>query len=787
MSGDREWATRFVVSMSVAVRSRVAARSRRTRTITFGVAVAAVAAAAGALSLAEPTGLSGADVFWSGALAAVVAFFGATARRWTWFLPAGAAAVFAFDGWAVACAAIAIGVAFWSVVRDTRSRARGALVTGLGCVALLRAEHVGFHGLTAVLMIAAALPIVVSGYTHAGRRVRARTRRVALIGGTVLGLMLVGAALGVVSVQGDITAGARAIDNGLRAARDADDDTAAQELGLAARHLSSANATLSSWFVSPAQVVPFVGPNIGAVESLARQAGDVAEVTSLAASDADVDSLRFVGGRLDPAAVSAMIDPLWRVKAALDSMRAYVDTARSPWLVAAVADRIELLDHQIDDAMPDADMALSVIGMVPDLLGANGPRRYLVLFTTPAEARGRTGFPGNFAELVVDDGKLSMPRFGRISELEQGGLPGAQRTISAPADYVARYSRFDVTSTWRNLTMSPDFPSIAHVAAELYPQSGGQPVDGVLSVDPVGLAALLRYTGPVEVEGLDEPLTTDNAADFLLLNQYIEFDDENRARIDVLEEVARTTFDRLTTADLPGPRALSDALDPVVDAGHIQFTTLEPNQQLSLYALGVSGAMPPLDEDDSVVVTTTNAGASKIDTFLARSLDYDVRWDPETGQVAGKLAVTLTNNAAAQGLPNYVIGNAIGLPPGTNRSFVSIYSPLSLAGARLDGQPAALQSELEVQRNVYSTFVSIPPGGTTTLELDLAGSVKEGRRYRLMLAPEGTAQADQAQVSVEALGGAASVVSDQADVDGPTATWSGPLDRTRTVSVSLGQ
>src|SRR5918994_1995795 len=573
MSGDREWATRFVVSMSVAVRSRVAARSRRTRTITFGVAVAAFAAAAGVLSLAEPTGLSGADVFWIGALAAVVAFFGATARRWTWFLPAGAAAVFAFDGWAVACAAIAIGVAFWSVVRDTRSRARGALVAGLGCVALLRAEPVGFHGLTAVVMIAAAL--------------------------------------GVVSVQGDITAGARAIDNGLRAARDADDNTAAQELGLAARHLSSANATLSSWFVSPAQVVPFVGPNIGAVESLARQAGDVAEVTSLAASDADVDSLRFVGGRLDPAAVSAMIGPLGRVKGALDNMREYVDTARSPWLVAAVADRIELLDHQVDDATPDADMALGVIGLVPDLLGANGPRRYLVLFTTPAEARGRTGFPGNFAELVVDDGKLS--------------------------------------------------------------------------VDPVGLAALLRYTGPVEVEGLDEPLTTDNAADFLLLNQYIEFDDENRARIDVLEEVARTTFDRLTTADLPGPRALSDALDPVVDAGHIQFTTLEPSQQLSLYALGVSGAMPPLDEDDSVVVTTTNAGASKIDTFLARSLDYDVRWDPETGQVTGRLAVTLTNNAAAQGMPDYVIGNAIGLPPGTNRSFVSIYSPLALAGARLDG------------------------------------------------------------------------------------------------------
>ncbi len=784
MFGERPIDTRFGGFMSVALRSRVTARSHRTRTVTFGVTVAAVAAAAGALSLAKPTGLSGADVFWSGGLAAVVAFFGATARRWTWFLPAGAAAMFALDGWAIACAAIAIGVGFWSVVRDTRSRARGALVAGLGCIALLRAEPVGFHGLTAVLMVAAALPIVVSGYTHAGRRVRARTRRVALIVGTAFGLMLVGAALGIVSVQGDITDGWRAIDNGLRAARDADDDTAAQELGVAARHLSSANATLSSWFVSPAQVLPFVGPNIGAVERLARQAGNVAEVSSLAASDADVDSLRFVGGRLDPGAVSAMIDPLKRVKAALASVSESVDTAQSPWLVAPVSDRIELLDHQIDDAMPDADMALAVTQMAPDLLGANGPKRYLVLFTTPAEARGRTGFPGNYAELVVDHGKLSMPRFGRISELEQGGVPGAQRTISGPADYVARYDRFDVASTWRNLTMSPDFPSIARVAAELYPQSGGQQVDGVLSVDPLGLAALLRYTGPVEVEGLDEPLTTDNAANFLLLNQYVEFDDENRERIDVLEEVARTTFDRLTTEDLPGPRALSDALDTVVDAGHIQFATLEPNQLFALFALGVTGLMPPLAEDDSVVVTTTNAGGNKIDTFLNRALDYRVQWDPETGQVTGKLVVTLTNNAPAQGLPDYVIGNAVGLPPGTNRSFVSIYSPLELSGARLDGQPAALQSELEVQRNVYSTFVSIPPGGTVTLELDLTGTVKEGRRYRLMLAPEGTAQADQAQVSIEALG-AASVVSDEAEVGGAVATWSGPLDRTRTVSVAL--
>ena len=51
--------------------------------------------------------------------------------------------------------------------------------------------------------------------------------------------------------------------------------------------------------------------------------------------------------------------------------------------------------------------------------------------------------------------------------------------------------------------------------------------------------------------------------------------------------------------------------------------------------------------------------------------------------------VTLENRAPTSGLPDYVIGNVIGLPPGTNRSYVSIYSTLDLAGAWVGGrQPA---------------------------------------------------------------------------------------------------
>ena len=72
-----------------------------------------------------------------------------------------------------------------------------------------------------------------------------------------------------------------------------------------------------------------------------------------------------------------------------------------------------------------------------------------------------------------------------------------------PPDLVARYSRFDVANTWRNLTMTPDFPSLAVAANELYQQSGGQPINGVISVDPAGLAALMGLldADSVQVDG----------------------------------------------------------------------------------------------------------------------------------------------------------------------------------------------------------------------------------------------------------------------------------------------
>jgi uncharacterized protein DUF4012 len=768
------------------VRVPTVLRTPEARRATFYVAVAASAVLAAWVSDAEPTGIAALDELYVAALAGTVSFFAGTARRWTWFLPAGAAAVVAGDGVSAGLAAAAIALSFWSVLSDTRTRALAASVAGLGVAALQRTDAVGFHGSTALLTALAILPVLASGYRWAGRRVRRRTRRVALGLGILGGIVLAGAVLGGLSVSKDLTEGARLIDRGIVAARDADDEAAAARLGEAAHKLESAGTTLESWFVSPARALPFVGPNLQAVDELADDAGAIARVSSHAANAVDVDQLRFADGRLDPQLVRDVAARLGDIEESLETAQHAVDTVRSPWLVSFVADRMTDLDRQLADNQPDVESARKGAEVASELLAPGGTRRYLVLFTTPVEARGRTGFPGNYAELVVQDGKLSMPRFGRINELDTGGVPCDQRSLAAAGvlleEFVARYGRFDPECSWRNLTMSPDFPTIALASSILYPQSGGAPIDGVMTVDPDGLAALMELTGPISDPRLDEPLTPENTAEFLHRDQYLTFAERDE-RIDFLETVARTTFDRLTSADLPSPEELVDIMSPVVDGGHIQFTTIDLNVTY-FDEIGLAGHWAPTLGDFASVVTS-NAGGSKIDLFLQRSLDYDVNWDPATGQLDGTLTATLTNEAPASGLPDYLIGNDAGLPWGTNRSFVSIYSMLPLDEARIDGEPAALQSENELERNVYSTFVDIPPGGTVTIELDLALTIP-GDTYLLTLGHQPLVNAEEVAVTVDVAGDIPLDASgEDVHVDGRTVTWSGPLEEEVDLTVEL--
>ena len=100
----------------------------------------------------------------------------------------------------------------------------------------------------------------------------------------------------------------------------------------------------------------------------------------------------------------------------------------------------------------------------------------------------------------------------------------------------------------------------------------------------------------------------------------------------------------------------------------------DADEQALLEHLGMAGALPPLGDDGGFSVMVSNAGHSKIDLFLDRTVDVAVE-TADDGSRTLVADVTLTNNAPASGLPDYVIGNDYGFDKGTSWLWVNFFGP----------------------------------------------------------------------------------------------------------------
>ncbi|MEI7591674.1 MAG: DUF4012 domain-containing protein [Actinomycetes bacterium] len=739
-------------------------------------AVVAVAVVAGLLALtanAHPTGLRLPDLLLQFGFAFVVTLAAARARRVNWLILGALAALIASPGlWQVlGLCGLVLAIAATML---PRRRILGAVVAALCVPAMLHAPPFGFLGASALCVWIAVVPCLFSGYRVASRRSRQRMRtigRVALvvaIGGTVI------FGLSVWVAWSDLHSGVDEAQYGLVAMRDGHGSEAASRLASSADSLAAANGILGAWWTAPARLVPMVAQQANAMAILTDQGRRIAEAGALAASRADYRQLRSSHGQVNIEQVRQLQQPLDRVALTLGGARTDFAGANSPWLLGPVAAAVDQVSSEIDRTLPQAEVAAQGAAIAPAMLGGDETRHYFIAFTTPAEERGLGGFMGNWAELTASNGKLTLSKSGRTKDLN--AIPAAKdRVITSPIDYVARYGRFDPGKYFQDVTASPDLPSVANVIGQLYPKMGGDQIDGVFVVDPFGLAALMNFTGPIEIAGSTEVLTADNAADILIRRQYVDFSSK-QDRLDFLDEASRATFEKLTTDDLPSPEMLGSVLGPAVEARHVMFSAVRPDEEAWFTRIGATGAFPTAEADrDFFAVTSQNAGNNKIDVFLHREISYNVTYNPATGAEVAHATVKLTNDAPSSGLPDYVIGNRDQmLPTGTNRMYLSFYSPFALSTSRIDGVDVPFESQRELGFRVYSHYLSVPPGGTVTVELDLAGSLDSNRDYRLAVGMQPTVTPDAVRLTI---------VPEQGFVVGPTSGVHSDLDRQRATYV----
>lgn len=723
--------------------------SRRTRPVRrnsvsepAAQAVALAAVLATMLEPSSPVGLGGVDRLVMAVAVWAVVSASATAPWWVGAVACGIGASIALDPIVAALGAVGFVAGLAVGIQRRDNGTTRAVIGGIAVNTLVRSELEGIHGLSALIGIGACAALLILGL----RRRRSKIRRPAWIAiggvGAVALLALVGFAFAAAAARPEIVSGSESARRALHALDDGDYERAADLFEQSAGDFDSVGDDLGGPLALPARLIPVVSQNARAGADLAEAAADGMAQAASSLRQIDPAELAVSGGAIDLDAVRAAEAPLVAVQGSLDELLIVTDEVRSPWLIDRLDRELDELEGDLARQVPRLANAVDAVRLAPRMLGGDVERDYLVLFTTPAEARGLGGFVGNYAEVGISDGQIALTDFSRRSDLERAVAASDVRCDRCPSEFLARYGRFGFANgetggvadrAWSNITMPAHFPYVAEVAGILYPQSGGRHVDGVIVMDPYVVEALMAYTGPIHLPEFGVTVRPDEAVRFILRDQYLLAIDgdggaiDNDGRIDALETLGTEVIGRLLTGELPEPARLAGDLAPLVAERRLLFWTVDDAEQELLDRMGLLGSIPDLGHDGGFSVAVTNAGASKIDVFLDRRVATRLEVGPD-GDRRLIADVTLANNAPASGLPTEVIGNVIGLPPGTSRLWVSFYGPEALIRATLDGEPLGLEPQREAGWGAFAHSLTLGPGESAeyTLEFDLGPRTEAG-------------------------------------------------------------
>ncbi|MDN4174530.1 DUF4012 domain-containing protein [Nocardioides sp. SOB77] len=469
---------------------------------------------------------------------------------------------------------------------------------------------------------------------------------------------------------------------------------------------------------------PVLGDDADGLRAVGRSLGTVADdgVGPLVEALTRLDHLT-VDGRVDLRLVRDVTPLVTRAEDAFGRASALVAKRDSEGYVGPLRDSFDEYAERLAGAADGLATGRQALDVLPTMVGADGPRTYLLVFENNAEIRATGGLPGSWGLVHARDGRLTMDRQGSGGEVEKAA-PGTVLRVSRAE---RRIFGEQLSHYFRSANATPDFPRVAELVRARWEAGGGEPLDGVMSIDVRAMAYLLRGTGPIEVRDLR--LTGDNLVEALLSRAYEVLPPELQDQ--AFEEAAKAVFDA-TQRELLSPLRLLYGLGRAAQEGRFHLASFREPVAEALAGSDVLGELPGDDgTTPHVGVTVNDATGSKMSYYLRYGVDVDAAScaDGSTQVLEGRMRVAqLVDVARAKRLPDYVTGGGqYGVEPGTQLVAIRLYAPYggSVDDITVDGQAIGrrlAQVTEQDGREVATLFVQTSDAGS-----DLSWTMTGGR------------------------------------------------------------
>ena len=428
--------------------------------------------------------------------------------------------------------------------------------------------------------------------------------------------------------------------------------------GTVAEQIASMRDTVNGPAWTIASFIPVYGDDIKLVRGMMEQADILAQDAMLPAC-AQLEDFKL-GNLLTDGAVNiemlkGLITTIQDVEPVVTSSIDAIDALPEP-NIGKIKSLMDKVTGPMDTAKGALKQVNGILPLLPQMLGADGPRNYLITAENNSEIRACGGFVGSLGVMNVDNGKISLGDFEGTLTSSNGPKPqipitDEEMTLFQPYEPTMNFTSGDAYFT-------PDFPKGANNVSTLWSlEHGGQHIDGVVALDPVFLQYLLQLCGGVTAAD-GTVVDGSNAANELLSGSYWKYPDGGDAQDAVFASVASGAFDQLLGGlGEVGFTNLFKVIKRGGDEGRLLMWMANEAEENAVVQMGFGGTLNADPTKPQTGVFVNNYSYSKLDWYLNLDAVKGEGVKNADGTVSYPMTVTLTNEmsaADAAALPAYI-------------------------------------------------------------------------------------------------------------------------------------
>ncbi len=394
--------------------------------------------------------------------------------------------------------------------------------------------------------------------------------------------------------------------------------------------------------------------------------------------------------------VKALLQGLKAVTGELtESPAGYFETAQIE--LSAAAEDLSKASVSTEQLAPFANLvskAQTMSILLPEIVGLEGNKSYLILLQNNMELRPGGGFIGSFAKVSFAEGKLKKLDVNDIYAID-GQLKVHVEPPKEIKDDLSQKDWFLRDSNWES-----DFPASARQAEWFYTKETGERVEGVIALDVSAMEELLTSIGSLDLADYKENITAENLFEKAISHAELSFFPGSQAKKSFLTALTSELFNKMFFLPQNNWPEIISSLGKSLEEKHISIYLDDPKLFSYIMSQNWAHNLPRQSTQnaniDFLSMAEANLGANKANYYLDRSYNLETVVG-KFGEVKHRLRISYTNRSPSDTFPG-----------GKYKNRMRVYLPFGSKMTR------ALWGENDITKDVTS-FVDYGRSGSSML------------------------------------------------------------------------